>query len=316
MIVFETAGISSLQDLGRHGFQNQGIGQCGAMDRLAARVANDLLGNADNAAVIEITLGGARLRIEQTQWFAITGADLQAEADGLPVELCRPIRLEAGTMLHFKQPRQGCRAYLSVQDGFRAESVLGSVATDIRAGLGGYHGRAFQRGDQLAYSPSRYPDKAVRWHTSWANPAFPETGPLPFIPGSHWSWLDEPRQEQFLDTEWQLSRHSDRMGLRLEQGLRPEQPWPALLSSGVAFGSIQLPPDGHPIILAADRQTTGGYPLLGTVAGIAHSRLAQCRPGDRLRFVPVSAAEAVKQWRRRETHYRQWRQHMAQWWHT
>lgn len=316
MIVFETAGISSLQDLGRRGFQNQGIGQCGAMDRLAARVANDLLGNADNAAVIEITLGGARLRIEQTQWFAITGADLQAEADGLPVELCRPIRLEAGTMLHFKQPRQGCRAYLSVQDGFRAESVLGSAATDIRAGLGGYHGRAFQRGDRLAYSPSRYPDKAVRWHTSWANPAFPETGPLPFIPGSHWSWLDEPRQEQFLDTEWQLSRHSDRMGLRLEQGLSPEQPWPVLLSSGVAFGSIQLPPDGHPIILAADRQTTGGYPLLGTVAGIAHSRLAQCRPGDRLRFVPVSAAEAVKQWRRRETHYRQWRQHMAQWWHT
>lgn len=316
MIVFETAGISSLQDLGRRGFQNQGIGQCGSMDRLAARVANDLLGNADNAAVIEITLGGARLRIEQTQWFAITGADLQAEADGLPVELCRPIRLEAGTMLHFKQPRQGCRAYLSVQDGFRAESVLGSAATDIRAGLGGYHGRAFQRGDRLAYSPSRYPDKAVRWHTSWANPAFPETGPLPFIPGSHWSWLDEPRQEQFLDTEWQLSRHSDRMGLRLEQGLSPEQPWPVLLSSGVAFGSIQLPPDGHPIILAADRQTTGGYPLLGTVAGIAHSRLAQCRPGDRLRFVPVSAAEAVTQWRRRETHYRQWRQHMAQWWHT
>lgn len=315
MIVFETAGISSLQDLGRHGLQNQGIGQCGAMDRLAARVANDLLGNSDNAAVIEITLGGARLRIEQTQWFAITGADLQAEADGVAVDLCRPIMLEAGTMLHFRQPRRGCRAYLSVQGGYSATPVLGSVATDIRTGLGAYHGRAFQRGDRLPYAPSRFPGKTVRWHTAWANPAFPETGPLPFIPGSHWSWLDEHRHDQFLETEWCISRNSDRMGLRLEQALHPENPWPSLLSGGVAFGSIQLPPDGHPIILAADRQTTGGYPLLGTVASIVHSRLAQCRPGDSLRFEPVSAAEAVRQWRRRETHYLQWRQHMAQWWH-
>lgn len=316
MIVFETAGISSLQDLGRRGLQNQGIGVCGAMDGLAARVANNLLGNADNTALIEITLGGTRLHIEQTQWFAITGADLQAEADGIAVDLCRPVMLEAGTMLHFKQPRQGCRAYLAVQGGFSAEPVLGSVATDIRSGIGGYHGRAFQRGDRIGYAACRHPGKTVRWHTAWANPAFPEEGPLPFIPGSHWSWLDENRQEQFCDTDWRISRHSDRMGLRLEQALHPETPWPSLLSSGVAFGSIQLPPDGHPIILAADRQTTGGYPLLGTVAGIAHSRLAQCRPGDSLQFIPVSAADAVQQWRRREGHYRQWRQHMAQWWHT
>ena len=316
MIVFETAGISSLQDLGRRGLQNQGIGVCGAMDGLAARVANNLLGNADNTALIEITLGGTRLHIEQTQWFAITGADLQAEADGNAVDLCRPVMLEAGTMLHFKQPRQGCRAYLAVQGGFSAEPVLGSVATDIRSGIGGYHGRAFQRGDRIGYAACRHPGKTVRWHTAWANPAFPEEGPLPFIPGSHWSWLDENRQEQFCDTDWRISRHSDRMGLRLEQALHPETPWPSLLSSGVAFGSIQLPPDGHPIILAADRQTTGGYPLLGTVASIAHSRLAQCRPGDHLRFEPMTAPEAVRQWRRREGHYRQWRQHMAQWWHT
>ncbi|MFY8205849.1 MAG: biotin-dependent carboxyltransferase family protein, partial [Arenimonas sp.] len=249
MIVFETAGISSLQDLGRRGLQNQGIGVCGAMDGLAARVANNLLGNADNSALIEITLGGTRLHIEQTQWFAITGADLQAEADGIAVDLCRPVMLEAGTMLHFKQPRQGCRAYLAVQGGFSAEPVLGSVATDIRSGIGGYHGRAFQRGDRIGYAACRHPGKTVRWHTAWANPAFPEEGPLPFIPGSHWSWLDENRQEQFCDTDWRISRHSDRMGLRLEQALHPETPWPSLLSSGVAFGSIQLPPDGHPIIL-------------------------------------------------------------------
>jgi len=315
MMVFESAGISSLQDLGRRGLQNQGIGVCGVMDSLAARVANNLLGNADNTALIEITLGGVRLRIEQTQWFAITGADLQAEADAIALDLCRPIRLEAGTMLHFKHPRQGCRAYLAVQGGFNAEPILGSVATDIRSGIGGFEGRAFQRGDRIAYAASRYPGKTVRWHTAWANPSFPEAGPLPFVPGSHWSWLDENRQEQFCGTEWRISRNSDRMGLRLEQALHPESAWPSLLSSGVAFGSIQLPPDGHPIILAADRQTTGGYPLLGTVASIAHSRLAQCRPGDHLSFEPVSAAEAVRQWRRRELHYRQWRQHMAQWWH-
>ena len=218
MIVFESAGISSLQDLGRPGLQNQGIGACGVMDRMAARVANNLLGNADNTALIEIALGGTRLRIEQTQWFAITGADLNAEVDGLAIELCRPLRLEAGSLLHFKQPRNGCRAYLAVQGGFEGDTVLGSIATDVRAGLGGYQGRAFQRGDRLAYSPSRYDDKAVRWHTSWANPAFPETGPLPFIPGSHWSWLDERRQEQFLDTAWLVSRNSDRMGLRLALG--------------------------------------------------------------------------------------------------
>lgn len=316
MMVFEFPGISSLQDLGRHGFQNQGVSVSGAMDTLAARVANTLVGNAEHLPVIEIALGGTVVRLQHSQCFAITGADLQAHCDGTEVPLCKPVWLDAGSRLEFRAPVRGCRAYVAVAGGFSAEPMLGSSATDARSGLGGFHGRVFRRGDALPYASTSAPaHKSVSWHTSWANPAFDESTPLPCIAGPQWSMLPKPLQQDFLENRWTLSRHSDRMGLRFEQALTGEFDVPSLLSAGVVFGSVQLPPDRHPIILGADRQTTGGYPHIAAVASIGHRALAQAKPGDQLSFRQIDVEQALQQWRRRELHFREWQQHMQQWWH-
>lgn len=316
MLVFEFPGISSLQDLGRHGYQNQGVSVSGAMDPLAARVANSLVGNPEQLPVIELALGGMAVRVQHSQCFAITGADLQARCDGTEVPLCKPIWLDAGSRLEFRAPVRGCRAYIAVAGGFYAEPMLGSAATDARAGLGGFHGRNFRRGDTLPYAKQSAPlKKSVSWHTSWANPDFDETAALPCIEGPQWALLPKPLQQDFLENSWLLSRQTDRMGLRFDQALRGEFETPSLLSTGVVFGSVQLPPDKHPIILGADRQTTGGYPQIAVVAGIGHRALAQAKPGEQLRFQMMEVEQALQLWRRRERHFREWQQHMQQWWH-
>jgi antagonist of KipI len=315
MIQVEAAGLCCIQDLGRHGQQHLGIGVSGAMDRFAAQVANSLLGNDDNAAVLEITLGGARFQIQTTQWFSITGADLDAEIDGLPVPLCAPVVIKAGSVLRFKQAKRGCRAYLAVSGGFIVEPVFGSRSTDARSVLGGYHGRWLQRGDTLDYGVDMaHAERAIAWHTSWAHPAFIDQDPLPFIPGEAWLHLTREQQTEWTDQYWTISKNSDRMGIRLTEALHLTQSLPTRFSSAVAFGSIQLPPDGHPIILAADRQTTGGYPVIGTLSSLAYSRLAQAKPGDTLQFAAIDLQDAQQRYRLQQRTFREWQTHMRQLW--
>jgi antagonist of KipI len=229
--------------------------------------------------------------------------------------LCQPVWIEAGSVLEFGRAAHGCRAYLAVQGGFHAEPVLGSVATDLRAGLGGWHGRWFQKGDRLLFREQpAHAARSIRWHTSFANPAFADAEPLLMIPGTHWPALSADQQAYFLHEAWTVSKDADRMGLRLLQALPEPACTESVLSGPVAYGSIQLPPDSRPIILAADRQTTGGYPLLGTLASVSHARLAQCRPGDTLHFSCVDLQAAQRRLLAREQHFMEWQTHMRNWW--
>lgn len=315
MILFESAGLCCLQDLGRFGYQHLGISPSGAMDAFAARVANGLLANDGNEGVLEILPSNTRLRIQRGQWFALTGADLSARRDGQPMPLCQPVWIAAGSLIEFGRAAHGCRAYLAVQGGFHAEPVLASVATDARAGLGGWHGRWFQKGDRLPLrGKPAHAGKPIRWHTSFANPAFADDEPLLVVPGSHWPALSTNQQAFFQQAGWTVSKDADRMGLRLQEALPEPVYAESVLSGPVAFGSIQLPPDGRPIILTADRQTTGGYPLLGTVASVSHARLAQCRPGDTLHFNCVDLQVAQNRLLAREHHFLEWQTHMRNWW--
>jgi antagonist of KipI len=315
VILFETAGLCCIQDTGRFGYQHLGIGVSGAMDVFAARVANALLANEEHFAVLEILPSHAVLHIQQSQWFALTGADLSPHLDGHPMPLCQPVWIEAGSRLTFGRATQGCRAYLAAQDAFHLESMLGSVATDVQSGLGGWHGRWFQKGDQLPFrGKNPRSGKTIRWHTSFANPAFADDEPLWVIQGAHWPALTPPQQAYFQTAGWTVSKDADRMGIRLQQALPEPACNESMLSSPVAFGSIQLPPDNRPIILTADRQTTGGYPLLGTVASVSHARLAQCKPGDTLHFSCVDLQDAQKRLLEREQHFREWQAHMRNWW--
>jgi biotin-dependent carboxylase-like uncharacterized protein len=315
VIRFETAGLCCIQDTGRFGYQHLGIGVSGAMDMFAARVANALLANEENSGVLEILPSNTVLHVQQSQWFALTGADLSPHMDGRPMPLCQPVWIEAGSKLTFGRAVRGCRAYLAVQDGFHLEPMLGSTATDVQSGLGGWHGRWFRRGDQLPLR-GRNPrsGKSIRWHTSFANPAFADDAPLWVVRGAYWTALTPAQQECFQSTGWTVSKDADRMGIRMLQSLPGPACTESMLSGPVALGSIQLPPDNRPIILTADRQTTGGYPLLGTVASVSHTCLAQCKPGDTLHFSCVDLQDAQKRLLEREHHFKEWRAHMRNWW--
>lgn len=293
--------LCTVQDTGRHGVQALGIGVCGAMDRFAARVANTLLGNPDEAPVLEITLGAAQFRVLRDGWFAIAGADLQASCDGASLSPCRVFRLREGQELRFARARKGCRAVLAVRGGFSAEPVFGSAATDLRAAFGGFAGRALLRGDQLDWyacnGEGQGPGLAS---TRLANAALAVDAPLGLIPGPALEALREDDRRRLFAEPFTVGKDSDRMGLRLLESLSSAATIAEQISSALVFGAMQLPPDGRPILVAADRQTTGGYPVAGVVAGVDHWRIAQARPGDTLCFVPMEAADARRAWQQRE----------------
>lgn len=307
--------LATIQDLGRHGMQSYGVGVSGAMDVFALRVANALLGNPDTAPALEITAGGAEFVAQGTAWYAVSGADIGAVLDGEVAPLCAPFRVSTGQRIRFAGARRGQRAYLAVVGGFSADLVFGSAATDLRGGFGGFHGRGLVRGDRLCAAPERIlPRIPARVFTSLAHPGVVSGEPLALLPGPAFAQLSTDDQERLLHAEFTVSRISDRMGVRLEESLPSAASLPQALSAPVAFGTLQLPPDGRGILLGADRQTTGGYPVAGVVAGIDHSRLAQARPGDRLSFRAVELAEARASWHARERQLAQLCLAASVWW--
>lgn len=298
---------TTVQDLGRTGHQRQGVPVSGAMDDIALRVANLLVGNAPGAAALELTLVGPTLAFERGALVALGGADLGARVDGLALPPWRPAWVPAGGELAFGPARSGCRACLAVAGGINVPPVMGSRSTFVRGGFGGHEGRALRRGDRISLGTVtplaeriaagfvRDPARAACAGWAAGRALRPPYGPAPVVrvvPGRHAGALTERSAARFAGDAFVVSPQSDRMGYRLDgptlELTRPLE----LLSEAVSFGTVQLPPAGSPIVLMADRQTTGGYPRIGEVATVDLPLLAQLRPGDSLRFQPVSVAAA------------------------
>ncbi len=302
--------LTSVQDLGRFGMQHFGVPVSGAMDGDALRVANRLVGNEDNAAALEVTLAGPVLEFSEDTLVALAGGDLEATIDGKPLPLHRPVWIAHGRRLSFGRCITGCRAYLAFAGGIDVAPVLGSRSTYVRAALGGLHGRALEAGDHInvaatdAAPCSRLRDlpafvcdgfAAPRWSVQvrferlWLSPQR-----IRFVAGRHWESLEPGVRATFTSEHFRVSTSSDRMGYRLE-GVRLESGERGdIASEAVAFGTIQLPPDGNPIVLMADRQTIGGYPRIGEVASVDLPLLAQLKPGDTLRFERIALADAQR----------------------
>lgn len=297
--------LSTLQDGGRHGSQAIGVTPGGAVDDVALSLGNLLLGNAPTATAIEMTWQGMDVCFDVDCLIALTGAPLLTREDEQRWPLWRPLWVRAGARLSLGRMPQGARSYLCVQGGWITPEVLGGTGTDVRNGIGGHCGRPLKAGDTLDIAPqqSRYPGlhaSLLRSEAPWV------TTPWQLSMWRDW-WLagerrlpvlvdadmaDSPNlQERWWDTPFLVLPQSDRQGLRLKGGLAP-RPAERRRSAGACFGMIQLPPDGRPIVLLADHQTTGGYPVMGVVAATARAALAQARPGDMLRLLPVSLAEA------------------------
>jgi biotin-dependent carboxylase-like uncharacterized protein len=298
-LLLETPGLlTTVQASPRAGWQHLGIGPSGPMDPTSHRLSNLLVGNAPDAATLEITLLGPRIRCERDHLVALVGADLGALVDGRPVPLGRPLRLRQGATLSFGAAASGSRVYLALGGGISLPRVLGSRATDLRGRFGGVDGRPVQAGQRLfaGVAPDPYPSLQPTLGQAWVaapwrpDPSiFPERPHLRLVPGPH---LDLVGRGVLEAASFTLNPRSDRQGLRLLGRPLELARTVECLTEGVAFGTVQLPPDGLPILLMADRQSTGGYPRLGEIYSVDLGRAAQLRPGDPVRFQVGSLAEA------------------------
>lgn len=285
---------TQLQDSGRWGWQADGVPVGGAMDGWSHRVANLLAGNAGDEATLEILLQGPRLRFERDACMALVGAELPLTLDGQPVPAGRRLRVPAGAELACGRASAGLRAYLAVQGGFDVPVVLGSRSTYVRGGFGGWQGRALQAGDRLPLGPNPSEPLSVGALAD-TTPTLPDRGqiePVLVVPGEHWDAFPAAVRAAFVATAWRVGPQSDRMGYRLQGPALGAPALGELLSEGVSFGTVQVPPDGQPIVLMAERQSTGGYPKIAHVASVDLPLLAQMAPGQALRFELITTDRA------------------------
>lgn len=298
----ETPGmLSSFQDGGREGYRAFGLPAAGAMDPRALAVANILVGNKRETAVLELTLLGANLRIEGAGVLALAGADLGAELNGWPLPSTGSFAVQDGDRLRFGGPKSGCRAYLAAAGGYRLSAVMGSCSTYTRGAIGGFEGRALRKGDVVetaAFSEApRYIGPLPPRLTEHLQPQHR----VRVIWGPQDDFFDEENQQLFLSHEWQVANDADRMGYRLGGAVLRHKDRKEIVSDGVLAGAIQVPGHGEPIVLLADAQTTGGYPKIATVISADLGLFGQLLPGDRFRFRAVDQSEAGEARREAET---------------
>jgi biotin-dependent carboxylase-like uncharacterized protein len=289
--------LTTVQDAGRGGHRRLGIARSGPMDADAHAAANALAGNQADAAALECTWVGPTLRFLATTVFVVTGADLGAvlhrsDLGDWPIPLGSRVLARAGNVLSLSKRQAGCRAYVAFTGGIDVPEVLGSRATDIAGGFGGLEGRALRSGDMLALGPLP-PMEAEPMRAAAPSGAPPSPVTLRVVPGPHEDSLTRESLELFFTSPYAVGQASNRTGCRLE-GPRLSPRGPAeVISDGLTFGSIQVPPDGQPIVMMADGPTTGGYPQVATVVTADLPRLAQVAPGEgRVRFQAVTIEEA------------------------
>ena len=299
--------------MGRKGYGNWGINPGGVMDRYAAHVANILVGNCNEEAVLEIHFPGPQILFEQNTLIAITGADFSPTVNDQVIPRWQPVVVRKNTVLHFPQLVQGSRCYISVHGGYCVEKWLESYSTNLRAGSGGWDGRALKKGDELPFKEntiyfagllkeeSNY--EILPWRVN-TEKVYRYPHEIGFIPGHEYGRLSPSSQASFLENNFMIHPSSDRMGYQLKgPSLSLDQPL-ELVSSAVSYGTVQLLPSGQLIVLMADHQTTGGYPRIAHVISAHLPKLAQLRPCDVIQFkrMDTDGAEALVIAQQKELH--------------
>ena len=289
--------LTTIQDRGRFGFISSGIGTSGVMDRDAYEAANYLVGNKHGEAVLEATLMGPSIRFEEDCICAVTGADMQTKVGSKAMEPYRPFWVQAGQVLTMGYAQTGCRGYLAVQGGFDVPLVMGSRSTNLKCALGGYEGRALRAGDVLTVpdeSLSTVMDRKRR------QPVYTQEVTVHVVPGPQADAFSERGFQTLWEQPFAVSAKSDRMGLRLDGPAIETKNGADIVSDGIALGAIQVTSGGQPIILLADRQTTGGYAKIGTVCSFDIPKLAQLKPGGVIHFEQITVEAAQKLLRRKK----------------
>jgi len=314
---------TTVQDLGRYGLQHLGIVPCGAMDPIAHRMANALVGNPEATATLECTVLGPELVFGRDSLVAMYGAAFDASVDGEPFPMNRPVLVSAGSALVSGAAIRGARAYLAIAGGFVLPEVLGSQSTYVPAGFGGLGGRSLRPGDVLLatddlkrLSEARFTRvarkgsvgsgriRAVRWTAPDLTLPFGGVFAARAMEGRHFGHFDAGSREAFFGQAWRISPDSNRMGYRLAGPRLTRTKAVEILSEPTCLGTVQVPNDGTPIALMADHQTTGGYPKIAEVAGADIPGLAQLAPGGRVHFVKCTLQEAEEARRAAQERFR------------
>jgi 5-oxoprolinase (ATP-hydrolysing) subunit C len=302
----EAPGLSTtVQDLGRFGHQHLGMPVSGALDHIALRIGNALVGNPQGTAALEIRMQGPTLRVEaESIRVALTGTSAHLEildATGRAAAPWESVRLKQGQRFRIGSLRDTSCCYLAIEGGFAISSQFGSLSTYARGNLGGFEGRALQHEDKLPLCLGRVQDRdELRLRNA---PTADERSPVRVVLGPQNSYFTAEAVQIFLEAAFTVSHQADRMGVRLEGPALSHARGFNIVSDGIATGAVQVPGTGKPIILLADHQTTGGYPKLAVVASVDLPRLGRMMPGNSLRFreVPVEEAEEAKRSQERST---------------
>ena len=292
MKVIVPGPLSTIQDGGRFSYMSTGFGSSGAMDLRAMRIANILVGNNAEDGVIEMTMAGLTAEFTCYSVIALTGADMQPKLNGEKIPMYQSVQVHAGDRLILSVAKTGLRGYLAVAGGFDIAPVMGSMSTNLKVKLGGWQGRKLQAGDQL---PLRRSANLKLQGTCRCEPEndYPQVAKVRVMLGPQEDYFTQTGIHTFLSAMYKVSDKSDRMGVRLDGSPIENKNGVDIISDGIAYGSVQIPASGTPIIMMADRQTTGGYAKIATVITADLYKIAQARPGSYIRFRAVTENEAV-----------------------
>ncbi|MFA9455408.1 biotin-dependent carboxyltransferase family protein [Halalkalibacter sp. AB-rgal2] len=304
--------LTTVQDTGRFGFQKAGVSIGGAMDINAIQIANVLVGNDENEAALEVTMTGPTMQFYETAMLAITGGDLSPKLNGTHVPLNRPILAKRGDELSFHQIKDGCRSYIAFAGGLQIKKVMNSYSTYLRAGIGGLNGRPLKKGDRLICKQRNRRSEGLytlltsqkrmvaQWSVSSHLCNNTNSNCIRVIRGRHYDSFSLESVQLLWNSSYTVTTEADRMGYRLNGSPLTLKKQQQMLSEPVSFGTIQVPGDGMPIILMADSQTVGGYPIIGQVAAVDRSKIAQMKAGDLLLFEEIDMNSAGYLFRKRQ----------------
>lgn len=292
--ILRAGPLTTIQDQGRVGYQELGFTVSGAMDQYAFNIANILVGNQMNSAVLEFTFMGAKIEFMHSSIIAITGGDMSPSINNKLVEPYQAILVKAGDILEMSHARSGCRSYLAFANQLDIKSVLNSKSTDLKCGFGGWKGRALRDGDVIPFlNPiielKHFSRRKFRKPNLHYNNIM-----IRVVLGLQEDYFTKEGIDTFFSESYTITNESNRMGYKLD-GPNLEFCKPAdIISDGIPLGSIQVPSNGKPIIMLSDRQTTGGYPKIGVVAAVDLPKLAQARAGCSINFKEISLKKAQK----------------------
>ena len=285
--------LTTVQDLGRWGWQAAGVPVSGVMDRQSSRIANALVGNAPGAALLEITLAGPQIEFHDDRLIAVAGATFAMDLDGTAVTVNEVIRVRSGSRLTFGERKAGARAYFAISGGIETADVLGSRSTHLGSAMGGFDGRALKAGDRLPLghaAPARERVRTILDQVFLTSESNSSKARVRVVSGPESDRFEKHALMEFQSAPYRVGNQSNRMGFRLEG---PAVAGPSdIVSDITTMGTLQVPSSGQPILLMADRQTTGGYPRIAHVITADLPKVAQLAPGDEMTFTVCTHAEA------------------------